>query len=258
MRRITTLLVPVVALLTFWSTAAFAVSPDFPVTDWYGSGYGQNAAKSTLEVGIYFDALPAPRAGQVDNGHYYGNQFWSQFGQGGYIGFQMLPGGERKLLFSWWAANGVYCSGVPNLKYCGTFSNDPGSGYTVHSNFALQTGIEYTFKVQYGWTESATGNRWWNSYITNTANGVVTFMGSLRTPGSFGRLQSAAAEWLEWLGPDRSTTCDQLPFTSVWRGSPRFDGANATSHSSHVTAFQCRGTKQFDWNGGVVQEMGTK
>lgn len=256
MKRSIKSIIGALALSFFLSSPAYSVSPDFPVTEWYSSDYGQNAQKNLLEVGIYFDSLPQPRAGQVDNGHYYGNQFWSNFGQGGYIGFQMLPGGERKLLFSWWGANGVYCSGVPNLKYCGTFSNDPGSGYAVHSNFNLQTGTEYTFKVQYGWTESATGNNWWNSYIIG--NGVTTFMGSLRTPGSFGKLQGALAEWIEWLGNDRATTCDQVPFTSVWRGPARFNGVVAPTHSGHITQYQCRGTRQFDWNYGVVQEMGTK
>lgn len=237
---------------------ALAATPSkMPVTDWYTAGYTGypgDASYNSFRVREYYGIVPVARAGQVQPAHFYINQIWPDAGSVAYIGLQKA-GTQGRHLFSWWDAIDVYCAGVPNVTVCGSFDNE-GSGKTIQMNYDFVAHREYEHQVDYGWQDSV--GIWWNSHILDTATGVRTFTGSIKTPLSWGRLQGSSNALIEWFGYNNGTSCDQVPKTSLWRGPAIFGGVVSNRHTNRIgyPNNPCPASV-VDHNGGVVQEIGT-
>lgn len=236
--------------------AAAGVSPKMPLTEWSGTSGGKN----NLDVETYTSVIPVPRAGQVSNGHFVSNQFFTEGGEGGYVGFIFLddvnwPGYNAQINFSWWGAIDVYCSGLVAVKQCGPFDENGGTGRTSQQAFHIEQDHRYQLQIHYGWQDSQ--GIWWNGYMKDLDTGVLTRLASIKTPLSFGRLQAQLWQWIEWVGGQRSQTCDQIPYIKMWRGNPLWDGVPSSAHVNEIAYpdTPCPASVS-DWNGGADQVIG--
>lgn len=184
-------------------SGATGVVPHQPYSywSWPESGYEEVSATLTVQ-----DADP--------QGHYYwAHSFRLRGGDQGYSGLQVgsAPQGTKIALFAIWGATAAEGAS------CRTYDNE-GSGWTCRIDpYQWVAGRPYVLRtVRDQITAEGT---WIKGTIIDTVTGVVTVIGRIRVPPTWGDMVGFSS-WTEWFGP-ALPTCAAFPRSRVAWDEPR-------------------------------------
>ena len=221
---------------------AKAVTPAGTYVNWYWPGTPGGYKERSWNFTALNDSSPSA--------NFYAHQQGFVNGNGFYFGLQTANSGKPKwALFSVWGTTQSSTRG--GIGTCQPFSGE-GEGQQCFAEYNWQAGRTYTLKV---YEES---RHWWRAQITDTVTGQTTRFGKIRTPRSWGGLDTWSVEWTEHF-IDREARCEDLPYSKVhWAVPVSNDSVRPSSSEPYITpnscAFNSRITKQPD--GSYIDEEG--
>lgn len=229
-------------VLTAGAPAFADVSPNEPV-----SAYPNLSASAEVRSTMYLGVDPTGPGVKY---------FWASqesgrlSGQNGYFGLQ-TDNNQKRAIFSWWGALGVYCAGVPNVLTCGAFS-EGGSGYQAVVQFSWGPWVDYDFRMWRGNYDSSHNAYWWNLDILADNGSRYAPVGALLIPVADAPF-TQVTNFTEWFGSAQS--CASIPHTDTWFSTPLVDGRSAgTGRLSVGNSGQCP-AQVVPWNGGSSQRV---
>jgi len=172
-------------------------------------------------------------------------------GDQGYLGLQVgsHPNNSKIALFSIWGANGA--SG----PRCGTFVEGT-PGYTCRLDpYNWVTGRTYRLRIWVLSTEAA--GEWWGAWVQDTVTGVDSYVGKLRVPAPWGRLDTWTVSFTEYFGP-QVNTCAQIPWAYAGFAVPTANNGTVriTTHQHVIGPGSCPQYARVVDFGGDLQEQG--
>lgn len=232
------------ALLVTSSAAHAAVNPNGTYSNWFWP---------STTTGYYnFDQRLTILNHTAGANYFWAHQFGFVGGDGGYLGLQVgsHPNDTKIALFSIWGANAA--SG-PN---CGSFV-EGAPGYTCRLDpFNWVPDRPYRLRIWVLGAEAA--GQWWGAWVQDTVTGVDSYVGKIRVPGSWGRLNTWSVSWTEYFGP-QANVCDEIPWAYAHFAFPTANAGSVRigSHSHFISqAGDCPRYSRIVEYAGDLQEIG--
>lgn len=166
-----------------------------------------------------------PESDPSPQGFFWANQFGiknSSPDSGGYAGLQTstLSRSKKVAIFSIWNAVGAVSPGTAQ-----PFGGE-GVGYQTVIDYDWQVGTSYRFKVASAGS-SLIGNDLWSATIQNLATGVITTIGTIEVPGSWGKLNDQVISFTEYFYGNISD-CSNIPYAAATFKNFALDGVLPT------------------------------
>ncbi|HEX3424801.1 MAG TPA: DUF4232 domain-containing protein [Acidimicrobiales bacterium] len=202
-----------------------SVTPQGPYADlyWLPGTY------TSLSIALDVDHDPAAGAGQAPPAYFWGTQFVPikgcscANGDVAYIGLQTDHIGKR-VIFSWWSAESATSTNPAAVIY---HFDGEGFGYGIQVPYAFVQGTTYEIRL----TRALLGphNSFWQAEIEDTSSGLLTEVGTIEVPDSWGSsLGEDTTSFTEFYGP-RVASCADLPLGEAQFGPVLLNGHLATS-----------------------------
>lgn len=126
-------------------------------------------------------------------------------------------------------------------------------------------GVGHSLRIAYEWQARRTyrlriaelGANRWGGYVTDTASGAVTYLGSIQARAGAGRIQGSSVAFTEYHGPNLAQ-CSDLRLSRVsWARPTANDGAVASTSVTHAIGDgACAGTRSSTGTGPSVHMVG--
>ncbi len=222
------------------------IHPTGTYTDWNWPANPKGYTTFVWQVTPLVDPTPA--------GYFWAHQYGFKNGDGGYTGLQS-QGSRRKdgsigklAIFSLWDTT------VSQGPACGNFSGE-GIGQSCSIAYDWIAGRTYSLRVA-RMSADSTGT-WWGSWVKDTVTQTETFIGQIKLPLAWGKLNEWSVVWTENFAPS-ITDCSQLIHSSVRFGTPIADGnVRPSSRLNHLSNPPgCPGSSITNVPAGVQQDMG--
>lgn len=126
-----------------------------------------------------------------------------------------------------------------------------GAGHSLRVAYEWQAGRTYRLRI------AELGASRWGGYVTDTASGEVTNLGSIQARVGAGRIQGSSVALTEYVGPDFAQ-CSDLRLSRVsWARPTANDGAvSSTAVSNAIGDGACAGTRSSTGTGPAVHVLG--
>jgi len=204
------------------------------------SGYGYQNMKAPMR--IYND-------GGSGANYYYAMQFYSEYGDGGYIGLQNRSGAHW-VNFSIWGA--TWNSGQNMGGSCRNFGHE-GSGVQCDMPYNWQLGKTYTLEYR------LVGGSTWEGAIIDDSTGDRTAIGRISIPSSSGWLKGYTNMFVEEYsqGNDQLPNCDYVGHSAMTTYAVVMDNQHTPYNTAEENYGSC-GHKSTSWcegNGNCHNEI---
>jgi hypothetical protein len=193
----------------------------------------------------------------IQSSYYWAHQFAFKNGDGGYIGLQtngyMQDAWVGKMaIFSIWDA--LEAEPGPGAS-CERFTGE-GEGWSCRKKYNWVEGHTYCLRIEaYGIDEQE--NEWWGAWIIDTSTYEEIFLGRIKVPASWQRLDNYSAVWVEYYG--KVINCNSIPYAEARFEQPTAnDGIYSPKDLTTVIGTTCPNANiTLLENKGVIFETGS-
>ena len=149
----------------------------------------------------------------IQSAYYWAHQFHFKNEKVGYMGLQTngLMQGEwvgKMVIFSMWDA--LAAEPGPGAS-CEWFTGE-GEGWSCRKKYNWVEGHTYCLRIEaYGVDEQE--NEWWGAWIIDTSTSEEIFLGKIKVPASWQRLDNYSSVWVEYYG--KVDECNSIPYAEA-------------------------------------------
>jgi hypothetical protein len=126
-----------------------------------------------------------------------------------------------------------------------------GAGHSLRIAYEWQAGRTYRLRV------AEFGASRWGGYVTDTASGAVTYLGSIQAGSGAGRIRGSSVASTQYVGPDFAQCSDlRLGRVSWARPTANVGAVASTAVTNTIGDGACAGTRSSTGTGPTVHTLG--
>lgn len=175
---------------------------------WYDWPQILSQGFSNFDVLLTIDIDPG-----IQSSYYWAHQFHFKNGDGGYMGLQTngyMQGTwvGKMAIFSLWDA--LEAEPGPGAS-CERFTGE-GEGWSCRKKYNWVEGHIYGLRIKAGDVDEQQ-NEWWGAWIIDASTKEETFLGRIKVPASWQRLDNSSVVWVEYYG--KVIECNSIPYAEA-------------------------------------------
>ncbi|MBA7560595.1 DUF3472 domain-containing protein [Candidatus Atribacteria bacterium 1244-E10-H5-B2] len=227
------------------------ITPGHMAVIWYDWPQPPGSGFYNFDVLLTIDIDPG-----IQSAYYWAHSFYFKNEEIGYMGLQTngCMQGEwvgKMAIFSMW--NALEAEPGPGAS-CEWFIGE-GEGWSCRKKYNWVEGGTYCLRVEaYGVDEQE--NEWWGAWIIDTSINQEIFIGKIKVPSSWQRMDDYSAVWVEYYG--QVNDCDSITYAKARFKQPTADnGSFIPQDLTSVIGTTCPNAQiTFLENQGVAFETG--
>ena len=199
------------------------ITPGHMAVIWYDWPQLSGSGFYNFDVLLTIDEDPG-----VQSAYYWAHQFHYKNEKVGYMGLQtnghMQGEWVRKMaIFSIWDA--LEAEPGPGAS-CEWFTGE-GEGWSCRIKYNWVEGHTYCLRIEACGIDEQE-NEWWGAWIIDTSTSQETFIGKIKVPASWQRLDNYSAVWVEYYG--QVNDCNSIAYAKAHFEQPTADNGDFMPH----------------------------
>jgi len=160
----------------------------------------------------------------IQSAYYWAHQFHFKNEKVGYMGLQTnghMQGewvGKMAIFSIWDALAAEPGPGASSEEFTGE-----GEGWSCRKKYNWVEGHTYCLRVETRGIDEQ-DNEWWGAWVVDTSTSQETFIGKIKVPASWQRLDNYSAVWVEYYG--QVNGCNSIPYAKARFEQPTADNSS--------------------------------